>query len=74
MSKFIDCVMVLFLVGFLAFLALLTYAGVTYEEKDVPVTVTCIGDYKVFERGDQFDVLFSEECERRNVRPPLLGA
>lgn len=59
---------------FLAFLAAVMYAGFTYDPKPPQVTVFCEGDYRIFIRGDQFDVLFSEECERENVRPPLLGA
>lgn len=74
MTKVIDWAMAVFLVGMVAFLGFIAYDVATYESKPVPVTVTCVGDYKVFTRGDQFDVLFSEECERRNVRPPLLRA
>ncbi len=68
----VDWVAGIFLTIMLALFIGVAIAAFTYDPKPVPVTVHCEGDYKVFIRGDQFDVLFSEECERKNVRPPLL--
>jgi hypothetical protein len=68
----IDWVVGIFFTILLAFFVILTIEVFTYKPKPVPITHHCEGDYEVFIRGDQFDVLFSEECERRNVKPPVL--
>lgn len=62
------------LLGVLLLLALAAWTITQVEPRAPQVVVNCEGDYRVFIRGDQFDVVYDEDCERMNTQPPLLGA
>lgn len=53
----------LLLVGVvIAFIWTVIYSGLTYEPKPPKVVVHCEGEYRVFMRGEQIEVLYDPDC------------
>lgn len=51
-----------------------TYLGRLLREEDVrrnTTVITCEGDYRVFMRGDQFEVLYDPDCLKTLNIPEL---